>query len=201
MQLTPITLELPEGVARLEPLGLEHAPALFREIGDAETWRYMVSKVPRDEAGMRGWIGGALEALSRGVDLPFVVIDRRDGRVAGTTRFMDVNVAHLGLEIGCTAYGRDWRRTRMNTECKLLLLRHAFEGLGAQRVQLKCDARNAASRAAIERIGATFEGILRRHRVLEDGFVRDTAMYSIIAPEWERVRERLRGLLDRPRVG
>lgn len=196
MNLAPVTLEMPGGIARLEPLREEHAAALFELIGDQETWRFLVVARPANVDEMRRWVRVGLDHAARGTELPFVVIDRRDGRVAGTTRYMDAMPAHRNLEIGVTAYGAAWRRTPMNTQCKLLMLTHAFETLGCERVQLKCDARNERSRAAILRIGATFEGILRKHRVLEDGFVRDTAMYSIVRDEWEGVKGRLRGLLD-----
>ena len=197
MDETPLAMELPHGVARLEPLREEHAKPLFSLIGDPETWRYLVVKRPHDAAEMHQWVRHALDAQARGVELPFVVIDRRSGEIAGTTRYMDINREHRNLEIGATAYGRAWRRTSMNTECKLLMLAHAFDAMGCERVQLKCDARNEASRRAILRIGATFEGVLRKHRVLEDGFVRDTAMYSIIREEWPAVRDRLGQLLTR----
>jgi N-acetyltransferase len=191
---TPVTLTDPAGVCRLEPLREEHAGPLFELIGDEDTWRYLVSVRPRDEADMLAWVRGGLAAQARGIDLPFVVIDQRDGRIAGTTRYMDISVAHRNLEVGVTAYGAAWRRTAMNTRCKLLMLGHAFETLGCVRIQLKCDARNERSRAAILRLGATFEGILRRHRVLEDGYIRDTAMYSIVDHEWPGVKERLEAL-------
>lgn len=195
MNLAPVTLELPAGIARLEPLAEHHAEPLFHLIADEDTWKYLVVTRPASIDDMRAWVRHGLDIAARGAELPFVVIDRRDGRIAGTTRFMDIMPAHRNLEIGVTAYGAPWRRTPVNTECKLLMLAHAFDTLACERVQLKCDARNERSRAAILRIGATFEGILRRHRVLEDGFVRDTAMYSIIRDEWSAIRARLTGML------
>jgi RimJ/RimL family protein N-acetyltransferase len=195
VNLSPVTLELPAGIARLEPLREEHAGPLFDLITDEDTWRYLVVNRPTNIDEMLTWMRHGLAAAQRGAELPFIVIDRRDGRIAGTTRFMDIMPSHRNLEIGVTAYGAPWRRTPMNTECKLLMLQHAFDTLGCERVQLKCDARNERSRAAILRIGATFEGILRKHRVLEDGFVRDTAMYSIIREEWPAIRDRLTAML------
>jgi RimJ/RimL family protein N-acetyltransferase len=145
---------------------------------------------------MREFMGKALEAQSRGEEIPLTIIDRRTGRAIGSTRYLDIRHADLGLEIGWTWLSNESQRTAINTECKLMLLRHAFEELGAIRVQLKTDARNSRSRAAIGRIGARFEGILRQQRILHDGFRRDTAYYSVLAEEWGSVRERLEWMLE-----
>jgi RimJ/RimL family protein N-acetyltransferase len=135
--------------------------------------------------------------------VPFAIVEksppgaigRAPGRAIGSTRYLDIRREHRGLEIGWTWLGRAWQRTAANTECKLLLLEHAFEALGALRVQLKTDARNLASQRAIERIGAVREGVLRAHMVVREGFVRDSVMYAVTAGEWPEVKGKLEGLL------
>lgn len=148
---------------------------------------------------MRGWIDAAWDRSGgerQRRELPFAILDRASGRAAGSTRYLEIRPEHRGLEIGWTWLGRAYRRTAVNTECKYLLLRHAFEVMGAVRVQLKTDARNLASQRAIERIGGVREGVLRRHMVLADGFVRDSVMFSVTDTEWPGARERLLKLLD-----
>lgn len=173
--------------ALLHPLALEHATALF-EIGQEETiWRWMTRPPFADAAEAREWIHQALTAQAAGTQLPFAIIARQSGRVAGSTRYMNISVPDRGLEIGWTWLGADFRRTAINTECKYMLLQHAFETLGCARVQLKTDARNDTSRRAIERIGAKFEGILRKYQATRD-LIRDTAMYSILDSEWPEVK-------------
>lgn len=120
--------------------------------------------------------------------MSYLVRDRASGAVLGSTSYLDIRPEHRGVEIGFTWYAPAGRGTNVNPECKFLLLRHAFDVLGCVRVQLKCDARNAHSRAAILKLGATFEGVLRRHMVVVDGFVRDTAMFSVVDAEWPRVK-------------
>ncbi len=132
-----------------------------------------------------------------GTDLPFAVIQLASGRVAGATRFMEIRPEHRGLEIGGTWYGLEFQRTVVNTECKYLLLRHAFEVLGAIRVQFKADVRNERSWRAIERLGAKREGILRNHMILPDGVIRDSVYYSIIDSEWPGVKQRLEDMLKK----
>lgn len=184
--------------ARLEPLRSEHVPGLFAAgRQDPELWRYMTVPPPQSEADVRAWVEQALAQQADGTDLPFAIVARADGRVAGSTRYMDIRRAHRGLEIGWTWLGPEWRRTPLNTECKYLLLRHAFEALGALRVQLKTDGRNERSQQAIARIGAQYEGTLRRHTVLHDGFVRDSVYYSVIDTEWPRVKAHLEAQLGR----
>ena len=127
----------------------------------------------------------------------FAVIHVASGRVAGATRYMDINPAHRSLEIGGTWYGLEFQHTVVNTECKYLLLRYAFETLGTVRVQFKADIRNERSWRAIERIGAKREGILRNHYILPDGVIRDSVFYSVIESEWPGVKERLEEKLER----
>ena len=128
----------------------------------------------------QGWIDQALEVAATGTQIPFAIIERASGKAIGSTRYMDIRRNDRGLEIGWTWIGTAFQRTAMNTECKYLLLRHAFEELGAVRVQLKTDLRNVRSQRAIERLGAVREGVLRKHMVLWDGFIRDTVYYSVI---------------------
>lgn len=193
----PVTLELPGGRARLEPLTLEHAAGLWAAGPDADTWRFLPTAPPRSLQDMRAYVTRALDAADTGAETPFAIVDRSTGRVAGTTRYMDIQPEHRAAEIGTTWLGAAWRRTSVNTECKFLLLRHAFETLGAVRIYLKTDARNERSRAAILRIGATYEGCLRRSRILHDGYIRDTVYFSVTDLEWPRVREHLEALRAR----
>jgi RimJ/RimL family protein N-acetyltransferase len=177
--------------ARLEPLAALHAPDLFAAAQDDSVWLYMPIPRPRAPADMERMIDDALSAQDRGEQLPFAILERASGRAIGSTRYLDLRLAHRGLEIGWTWITPAFQRSAINTECKLLLLTHAFETLGCLRVQLKTDARNLRSQAAIERLGATKEGVLRKHYVLWDGYVRDSVMYSITDGEWPRVKQRL----------
>jgi RimJ/RimL family protein N-acetyltransferase len=197
MDVRPVVLELGGGRARLEPMTPGHAPGLFEAGDDEGVWRFLPSARPRDVEGMEAYIRKALAGAAAGTEVPFVVIDRADGRVAGTTRYLEIQPANRSLEIGWTWLGPAWRRTSVNTECKYLLLRHAFETLGAIRVQLRTDARNERSRAAILRIGAVYEGCWRRSRILHDGFVRDSVFYSVLDSEWPAVKAGLERRLGR----
>jgi RimJ/RimL family protein N-acetyltransferase len=132
-----------------------------------------------------------LKKQAAGTDLPFCVIFRETGKAIGMTRFLDIQPANRALEIGGTWYATEFQRTRVNTECKFLLLQRAFEVLGCNRVQFKTDVRNERSRRAIERIGARFEGILRDHLIMPDGTIRSSAYFSILACEWPVVKEQL----------
>jgi RimJ/RimL family protein N-acetyltransferase len=144
---------------------------------------------------MDQWFGEAQRGQAAGTDVVFVTVRRGDGRVVGTTRYMDIRRPARALEIGGTWLAKEAQRTPINTEAKYLMLRHAFEALGAGRVQLKTDERNAASRAAILRIGGRFEGILRRYQARYDGFIRNTAMYSLVAEEWPAAKAALEAKL------
>jgi RimJ/RimL family protein N-acetyltransferase len=179
---------------RLEPLTLEHLPDLL-EVGlDPELWRWGLTPI-RNEGDLRRYVEDALAERARGSSLPFAIVDRKSGRAIGSTRYGSVALEHHRVEIGWTWIGRPWQRTAINTEAKLLLLRHAFERLGCNRVELKTDALNAQSRAAILRIGAREEGTLRAHMVTSEGRVRDSVYYSIVAEEWPRVRADLEAKL------
>ncbi len=182
---------------RLEPLGPEHHDGLCEAVTDGELWNLQVTLVPQPR-DIAAYIDDALAAREAGTQLAFATIDRATGRIAGSTRFMSVNLPYRRLEIGFTFLGRSWQRTPVNTEAKLLMMTHAFERHGMNRVEFLTDVRNSASRAAITRLGASHEGILRRHMVMRDGFVRDTAVYSITGPEWPEVKCVLHGRLGLP---
>lgn len=174
----------------LEPLALEHAAELWPAVQDAD----MAKLWPRrwqTQADVESQFGKLLRQQRDGIAEPFLV--RADGVAAGSTSFYNINDGSVSL--GWTFYAPPFRRTNVNTEAKLWMLTRAFEDLGARRVQFDVDARNHQSRAAVLRLGATQEGILRKHRVLWDGYVRDTVVFSILRDEWPGVRERLTNLL------
>ena len=183
--------------ARMEPLEERHAEDLYAVGGDDDIWRYMPRPRLTSVADARQMIAAARAAAAEGSQLPFAVVASANGRAVGSTRYLDIRRHDRGLEIGWTWLGIAYQRTPINTECKYLLLRHAFETLGAVRVQLKTDLRNERSQQAIERLGATREGVLRKHMILWDGFVRDTVYYSILDDEWPAVRRRLEAMLNR----
>ncbi|MTV40115.1 GNAT family N-acetyltransferase [Duganella radicis] len=183
----PATLEL-HGV-RLEPLGAHHADGLRAAAADGELWQLRVTSVPAPDE-VDAYIYKAIG--QRPTRLAFAVIDVASGALMGTTSYHDI-VADIGrLEIGYTWYAKRWQRTHVNTTCKLLLMTHAFETLGAALVGLRTDNFNHASQAAIERLGAKKDGVLRHHAQRRDGTVRDTVMYSIAAGEWAEVKAHLR---------
>jgi RimJ/RimL family protein N-acetyltransferase len=155
-----------------------------------EIWTWM-SALPVTPESMDAWIREALAAQERGLEYPFVVVQLAGGRVVGSTRYMDVQAASKGAEIGWTWYAPDTWGTVVNPEAKYLLLRHAFEEWGAIRVQLKTDLQNVRSQAAIKKLGAKQEGILRSHRLRRDGTIRDSVIFSIIAAEWPEVKATL----------
>jgi len=193
MELTPMVLT--GRVAQLVPLQPEHAPALYEASRDEGIWRYLVYGKMETEAEMHALVQELLRRQERGTDLPFTVIHRESGRIIGCTRFMDYRPHDRGVEIGGTWYTPAFQRTAVNTECKYLLMRTAFERLDLLRVQLKTDLRNERSQRAIERLGAVKEGVLRNHMILPDGTVRHSVYYSVIAEEWPQVKARLEGFL------
>ncbi len=185
---------------RLEPLAARHVPELVQAVQDPEVWRYLGAiPHPRTSEDMQRFVAIALAARDQGTELPFAIVERAGGRAVGSTRYMDIRAAHRGLEIGWTWIAPAFQRTAVNTECKLLLLTHAFESLGCLRVQLKTDLRNLRSQAAIERLGAVKEGVLRRHIVYHDGYVRDSVLYSITDAEWPALKPRLAARLSASR--
>ena len=195
MEVTPVVLQGKH--ARLEPMTEAHAPALA-EIGIGQPfWDFMVYGQINTLDDMRNWVLDILARADKGTDLPFIVIHLASGRVAGATRYLNIMPNDRGLEIGGTWYGPEFQRTAVNTECKYLLLKHAFETLGCIRVQLKTDSRNERSQKAIERIGAVKEGVLRNHMILPDGHYRHSVYYSILDTEWTQVKERLEEMMER----
>jgi RimJ/RimL family protein N-acetyltransferase len=192
--VTPVTLTGTR--IRLEPLDGGHLDDLARVAFDAAVWRWTIAR-PMDSAGLLAWLDQALTNAAAGTEVPFATVDQATGRAIGSSRFMTIVPEHRRLEIGWTWVGTGFQRTGANREAKLLQLTHAFETLGAERVEFKTHARNEASRAALLGIGATFEGVLRHHSIMPDGSNRDSAFYGIIAPEWPAVRDRLQSKLAR----
>lgn len=193
----PCTLEAP--LVRLEPMLADDAAGLEAAARDGELWNLRITSVPAP-GETPAYIATALKGQADGHMLPFVVRDVPSGKIIGSTRFHDIVPAVERLEIGYTWYGKSWQRTHVNTSCKLLLLTHAFETLGAQLVGWRTDNYNFASQRAIERLGARKDGVLRHHALRRDGTVRDTVMYSLTAGEWPEVKAQLRYLLARPRT-
>ncbi|MFE5753398.1 GNAT family N-acetyltransferase [Streptomyces massasporeus] len=180
---------------RLEPFTHGHHDGLCEAVRDGELWKLQVTLVPHPR-DVGAFIDDALAAHAAGSQLAFATIDLATGRIAGSTRFMAVNLPNRRLEIGFTFLGRSWQRTAVNTEAKLLMLTHAFESLGMNRVEFLTDVRNSTSRAAITRLGATHEGVLRQHMVMRDGWIRDSALYSITGPDWPATKNSLMARLD-----
>ena len=183
--------------ARLEPLTHEHAEDLLAAGRDPSIWRYMPSPPFENVAAVKTWIDAALAEHRTGAQIPFATIRLADNRAVGSTRYLTIRREHRGLEIGWTWLATDAQRTPLNTECKLLLLTHAFEQLGALRVEFKTDLRNEKSQKALERIGASREGVFRRHMILWDGHIRDSVYYAITDRDWPNVKQRLTQMLQR----
>ena len=196
--LKPEPCVLESARVRLEPLQPAHADELRAAAADGALWNLRVTSVPVPE-DTGSYIADALAGYQAGHMLPFAVRDRADGKVVGSTRYHDIVPSVERLEIGYTWYAQSRQRSHVNTECKLLLMSHAFETLGAQLVGWRTDNFNYASQRAIERLGARRDGVLRHHAPRRDGTVRDTVMYSVTAGEWPEIRAHLRWLLDRPR--
>ena len=194
---TPIAETIANHFVTLKPLAVDEADS-YLEIGhDPEIWRYLAPEPFTNRGDAVNWIKGMLKRSDRSGEVPYSIYDNASGKLAGSSSYLDVRVDHGGLEIGFTWYGKDFQRTYVNTATKLALLENAFDKLGANRVQLQTDSRNQASRSAIERLGAESEGILRSHKIYPDGYIRDSAMYSIIVSEWPVIKERLEKLLRR----
>jgi N-acetyltransferase len=194
LTIEPVTLR--GSVVALEPMRMDHVDALTRVGLDPELWRWIPSSVSSAEE-MRRYVATALDEQRRGVSLPFVIITRGTEQVVGSTRYGNIDLANRRLEIGWTWVTAAHQRTAVNTEAKLLLLTHAFERLQVNRVELKTDALNLKSRAAITRLGAIEEGTLRKHLVTSTGRIRDTVYFSIIDSEWPAVKRRLEVWLQR----
>ena len=185
-EVNPVTLA-GEGL-RLEPLSQEHAQGLFNRGQYAADWDHMARACFIDMADTRQWID---EALNTPNQIAFAIVETGKGKTVGSTRYMNIREEHKSLEIGWTWLGQEWQRTRINTEAKLLLLSHAFERVGCQRVEFKTDERNLRSQRALERIGATREGVLRKHMIVQKDFPRNSVYFSVIDSEWPEVKKRL----------
>jgi RimJ/RimL family protein N-acetyltransferase len=191
---TPCTLE--QNGVRLEPLSLAHETGLRLAAADGELWRLRMTSVPEPE-NTAVYIQAALEGQKAGSMLPFAVIDTQTSKVLGSTRYHGVVPTLARLEIGYTWYAQSHQRTHVNTVCKLMLLEHAFDHLGAAVVGWRTDHLNATSQRAIERLGAKLDGVLRHHALRRDGSVRDSYMYSVIKSEWPQIHHRLLDQLKR----
>lgn len=185
----PIVLE--GSRVRLEPLAEHHLEDLRLVAFDEPVWRWTIMGA-QDEPGLRRWLDTALANQEAGTERPFATIDLASGRAVGSSRYMSIAPEHKRLEIGWTWIGVAYQRSGVNREAKLLQLTHAFEVLEANRVEFKTHARNERSRDALAGIGATFEGVFRHHMIMPDGSLRDSAWFSIVAPEWPTVKARLR---------
>jgi RimJ/RimL family protein N-acetyltransferase len=193
-QPAPVVLE--GQTVRLEPLTPDHAEGLLEAGRDPAIWRWVNFRPFEKLDDARRFINQALaEPFPK--RLPFAIIHRESGRVAGTTSYLDMRLEARGLEIGWTWIDTAHQRTRLNSECKFLLMRNAFEEWGAVRVMLKTDERNEQSQRAIERLGAKREGVLRRDMAMWDGFMRSSVYYSVLDDEWPEVKRRLLGFLER----
>jgi len=194
--IEPVTLK--GAHATLEPLTRDHEAALATAAADGEIWRLWYTSVATPEK-MAGYIGVALDMRERLGGMPFVVRENATGDVVGCTRYFNVDANNRRLEIGHTWYARRVQRSAINTECKLLLLTHAFEKLRCIAVEFRTHWFNHASRAAIARLGAKQDAVLRNHQISPDGSYRDTVVFSIIESEWPAVKQHLRYQLERPR--
>lgn len=181
---------------RLEPLSHDHLDDLARVAFDAPIWQWTIMG-PQDKAGLHRWIETALAHQEAGTERPFATVDLVSGHAIGSSRYMSIVPEHRRLEIGWTWVGTAFQRTGANREAKLLQLTHAFENLGANRVEFKTHARNERSRAALLGIGATFEGIFRNHMIMPDGSIRDSACFSVILQDWPAVKATLEAGLAR----
>ncbi len=178
----------------LEPLSWGHAEALFDSGNFNEIWKFTTKKIETLQ-DMKEFIQDALANKDRGLDYPFAVYDKVLHRYIGSTRFLNLSISNRNVEIGWTWYTPEVWRSRVNTECKYLMLRYGFEELNMLRIQFKTDRRNERSHMAILRIGAVHEGVLRKERILYDGYIRDANIYSIIDTEWPTVKKKLEGFL------
>jgi RimJ/RimL family protein N-acetyltransferase len=176
--------------ARLEPLRADHASALSEAVQDGQLWKLWFTTIPTP-AGMADEVQRRLDLQTSGSMLPFVVFSVTDGRLAGMTTYMNIDRKNRRLEIGSTWYRQSLQRTALNTECKRMLLGHAFEQLHCIAVEFRTHWHNTASRRGIERLGAKLDGVLRNHQVLPNGSLRDTCVYSITDSEWPAVRAHL----------
>jgi len=192
--LTPVLLE--DAFVALEPLTLDHAPALEAAAADGELWKLWFTSAPAPGEAA-AYIAKALQGHQAGLMLPFAVREKSSGEIVGTTRFYDSIPDPRRIAIGYTWYAKRWQKSHLNTACKRLLLQHAFETLGCVAVEFHTDHRNLDSQRAIERLGARREGVLRQHKRRPDGTLRDTVCFSVIDSEWPDVARWLAMRLER----
>jgi len=192
--IEPVTLRAAH--ARLEPLAPAHVEGIRRAASDGELWKLWYTSVPAPE-GTQAWLDAALDMRDRQGAMPFAVFDGASGEIVGSTRYFNVDARNRRLEIGHTWYAGRAQRSAINTECKLLLLTHAFEALDCIAVEFRTHWFNHASRAAIARLGAKQDGVLRNHQLMPDGSRRDTVVFSILDSEWPAVKSHLNFLLER----
>lgn len=193
MNVEPVVLE--GEFVRLEPMRVDHLPALCKAGLDESLWEW-TANVVKDESDIERYVRAALADQMQGVSLPYVTIESESGTIVGSTRFGNLDVTHRRAEIGWTWINPRWQRTFVNTEAKLLMLTHAFETWKCIRVELKTDVLNKKSRKAIKRLGAKEEGVFRNHMITETGRFRDSVYFSIIESEWPMVKEKLRSRLE-----
>lgn len=191
--LKPVTLT--GSHVRLEPLSFAHQDALLEAASDGELWTLPYTIVPGKDT-IADYIGKTLKLQEAGLELPFTIVDLAQGKIVGSTRYTVIDEANRKVEIGYTWLARSAQRTAINTEAKYLLLKHAFEGRQCIRVELITDILNERSQAAILRIGATREGVMRNHMIMPNGRIRDSVCFSIIESEWPLVKEKLLARLN-----
>lgn len=196
MQCHPFTIQGQH--VRLEPLTQDNLSEIQAAAADGELWNLFFTSVPTFEQTQQ-WLSLALEMQEQQKAIPFVVKNMADGRIVGATRYCNIDHHHKRLEIGYTWYAKSVQRSGINTECKLLLLTHAFETFDCNAVEFRTDWFNHKSQAAIERLGAKRDGVLRNHMILPDGRVRDTVVYSILQNEWPGVKKNLQYMLNKAR--
>ena len=184
----PVTLE--GQIVRLEPLGHDHLEGLAAVAFDPAIWRWTIAR-PTDLAGLRAWLEAALANAESGIELPFATVDVATGRPIGSTRFLSIVPEHRRLEIGWTWVAPSHQRRGANQEAKYLQLRHAFEDLGANRVEFKTDSRNEKANPALLSIGAQFEGTFRNHLIMPDGPLRHSNYYAVVIEDWPKVKSML----------
>lgn len=192
MKIEPVVLEGKH--VRLEPMRVDHLPAICKAGLEPSIWEWTTNSV-KDESDLEKYVRNALAVQMQGVALPFVTIERKGGTLVGSTRFGNIDTVNKKAEIGWTWINSDWQRTAINTEAKLLMLTHAFDTWKCIRVEFKTDANNKQSRDAIARIGGVEEGTLRNHMITESGRFRDSVYFSIIESEWEAVKAELESKL------
>jgi RimJ/RimL family protein N-acetyltransferase len=184
-----------------EPLSAEHEPGLVAAASDANMFAWMPVDMASSNEALHDWLAATLTSARADREVPYVILSAQTGEVLGSTRFLEIRLEHLRAEIGWTWITRSAWSTGVNVEMKLLLLAHAFETVGLRRVEFKTDARNERSRGALVALGATFEGILRKHMVVRDNGERDSAYYSVIDDDWPAIKRHLHGRLRGPGVG